>query len=162
LKVAIGVIGSGDPEKRSDRLAEEVGRLLASHGAVLVCGGLSGIMEAVSRGSKSAGGVTIGILPGSDKKDANPHIEYPIPTGMGVARNVLIVRASDAIIALPGGVGTMSEIALALNIGKPVIDLGSWNIEGTYQARSADEAVAAALEKAARSTREAATVRPTG
>ena len=162
MKVTIGVIGSGDPEKRNDRLAEEVGSLLGSHGAALVCGGLSGIMEAASRGCAKAGGVTLGILPGSEKKDANPHIEFPIPTGMGVARNVLIVRISDAIIALPGGVGTLSEIALALNIGKPVIDLGKWNIEGTFRAGSADEAVAMALEKAAGSSAAGANVRETG
>ena len=105
-------------------------------------------MEAVSRGCERAGGVTIGILPGTDKGDANPHIGFAIPTGMGVARNVLVVRASDTVIAMAGGYGTMSEIALALNIGKPVIDLGNWNIEGTVKARSADEAVAMALDKA--------------
>jgi len=151
-----GVIGSGDPEKSHDSLAEKVGKLLAGRGAVLVCGGLSGIMEAASRGSERAGGMTIGILPGTDKRDANPHIVLPLPTGMGVARNVLVVQASDAIIALPGGPGTMSEIALALNIGKPVIDLGNWNIAGTLKTASADEAVTAAMERASESTREAA------
>jgi len=148
LKVTIGIVGSGDRGKRHDRLAEEVGALLARRGAVLVCGGLSGIMEAACRGSHSAGGETIGILPGSDKKDANPYIGYAIPTGMGVARNVLVVRASDAIIALPGGPGTMSEIALALNIGKPVIDLGNWDTQGTIEAGTAEEAVSLAFDKA--------------
>jgi uncharacterized protein (TIGR00725 family) len=149
LKTIIGIIGSGDRQKSRDELAEEVGRLLANRGAALVCGGLSGIMEAASRGCREAGGVTIGILPGSDKLDANPHIEFPIPTGMGVARNVLVVRASDAVIALPGGPGTMSEIALALNIEKPVIDLGNWDIEGTTKADTPQEAVTLAFEKAA-------------
>jgi uncharacterized protein (TIGR00725 family) len=147
----IGIIGSGDKQKSHDSLAEEVGRLLGSRGAVLVCGGLSGIMEASSRGCEQAGGVAIGILPGSDKQDANPHIGFAIPTGMGVARNVLVVRASDAVIALTGGPGTMSEIALALNVGKPVIDLGNWNIYGTLKVSTAHEAVAIALERAAES-----------
>jgi uncharacterized protein (TIGR00725 family) len=148
----IGIIGSGDKRKSQDSLAEEVGRLLGSRGAVLVCGGLSGIMEAASRGCEQAGGVAIGILPGSDKLDANPHIGFAIPTGMGVARNVLVVRASDAVIALPGGPGTMSEIALALKIGKPVIDLGNWNIKGTVKVSTADDAVSLALDKASGST----------
>ena len=143
----IGIIGSGDSQKSHDSLAEEVGRLLGDHGAVLVCGGLSGIMEAASRGCENAGGVTIGILPGSDKLDANPHIAFPIPTGMGIARNVLVVRTSDAVIAMTGGPGTMSEIALALNIGKPVIDHGNWDIEGTLKVNTAQEAVSLALEK---------------
>jgi uncharacterized protein (TIGR00725 family) len=148
LKTTIGIIGSGDPAKRHDPLAEEVGVLLARQGAVTVCGGLSGIMEAACRGSHSAGGDTIGILPGPDKRDANPYVGYAIPTGMGIARNVLVVRTSDAVIALPGGPGTMSEIALALNIGKPVIDLGNWNTQGTIKAGNAEEAVSLALEKA--------------
>jgi uncharacterized protein (TIGR00725 family) len=145
----IGVIGSGDTRKSQDSQAEEVGSLLGSRGAVLVCGGLSGMMEAASRGCKMSGGETIGILPGSDKKDSNPHIGLPLPTGMGIARNVLVIRASDAVIALPGSSGTMSEIALALNIGKPVIDLGNWGLEGMIKAGSSDEAVSLALEKAA-------------
>lgn len=158
----IGIIGSGDKQKSHDSLAEEVGRLLGGRGAVLVCGGLSGIMEAASRGCEQAGGVAIGILPGSDKQDANPHIGFAIPTGMGIARNVLVVRASDALIALTGGPGTMSEIALALNIGKPVIDLGNWNIRGTLKASTAHEAVAMAFEKAAESAGKSLTSSGTG
>ncbi len=142
----IGVVGSGDTEKRHDPLAIEVGSLIARHGAVMVCGGLSGIMEAASRGAVQEGGTAIGILPGSDKDEANPHIIFPIPTGLGVARNVLIVKTADALIALPGGPGTLSEIALALNIGKPVVDLGGWKIDGTRTASTADEAVLLALE----------------
>jgi len=127
-------------------MAVEVGSLIARHGAVMVCGGLSGIMEAASRGAAQEGGTTIGILPGSDKDEANPYITFPIPTGLGVARNVLVVRTADALVALPGGPGTLSEIALALNTGKPVVDLGEWKIEGTRPALSADEAVLLALE----------------
>ena len=141
----IGVVGSGDTEKSHDTLAMEVGSLIARHGAVMVCGGLSGIMEAASRGAAQAGGNIIGILPGSDKDEANPHITFPIPTGLGVARNVLIVKSADALVALPGGPGTLSEIALALNTGKPVVDLGGWKIEGTLPASTADEAVLLAL-----------------
>ena len=141
----IGVVGSGDTEKSHDPLAMEVGSLIARNGAIVVCGGLSGIMEAASRGAVQEGGYTIGILPGSDKYDANPHITFPIPTGLGVARNVLIVKSADALVALPGGPGTLSEIALALNTGKPVVDLGGWKIEGTHAASTADEAVLLAL-----------------
>lgn len=146
MKVTIGVIGSGDPENSRDLTAIEVGSLIAEQGAVMVCGGLSGMMEAASLGVEKAGGVTIGILPGTDRNDANPHVTYCIPTGLGVARNVIIVRAADALIALPGGHGTMSEIALGLNTGKPVIDLGGWEIEGTVPATAPDEAVRKAME----------------
>ena len=146
MTLVIGVVGSGDHEKRHDPLAMEVGSLIARHGAVMVCGGLSGIMEAASRGASREGGTVIGILPGSDKSEANPHVTYPIPTGLGVARNVLVVRSSDVLVALPGGPGTLSEIALALNIGKPVLDLGGWDIEGTRAVSTAEEAVHLALE----------------
>jgi uncharacterized protein (TIGR00725 family) len=112
----------------------------------MVCGGLSGIMEAASRGAAQEDGTIIGIIPGSDKGEANPHVTFTIPTGMGVARNILIVRTADALVALAGGSGTLSEIALALNIGKPVVDLGGWNIHGTRTASSAEEAVDLALE----------------
>jgi len=124
----------------------EVGSLIARHGAAMVCGGLSGIMEAASRGAVHEGGTTIGILPGSDKEEANPYITFPIPTGLGVARNVLVVKTADVLIALPGGPGTLSEIALGLNVGKPVVDLGGWNIDGTRPASTAAEAVILALE----------------
>ena len=146
MTLVIGVVGSGDTEKRHDPLAITVGSLIARHGAVMVCGGLSGIMEAASRGAAQEGGTIIGILPGSDKNEANPHITFPIPTGLGVARNVLIVMSADALIALPGGPGTLSEIALALKTGKPVVNLGGWKIEGTRTASTADEAVLLALE----------------
>ncbi len=146
MTFVIGVVGSGDTEKRHDPLAVEVGSLIARHGAVMVCGGLSGIMEAASRGAAQEGGTIIGILPGSDKDEANSHITFTIPTGLGVARNVLIVKSADALVALPGGPGTLSEIALALNTGKPVVDLGGWKIEGTRAASTASEAVLLALD----------------
>lgn len=146
MKPMIGVIGSGNPEKKDDPLAREVGSLLAARGAVLVCGGLSGIMEAACNGCFSSGGQTVGILPGERKDEANPYIVHAIPTGMGIGRNVLVVRASDAVIAFSGGYGTMSEIALALNMGKPVVDLGGWDTQGTLKARTAAQAVSMALE----------------
>jgi len=149
LKITIGVIGSGDPSMSDNERALEVGRLVASSGARMVCGGLSGIMEAASRGVSESGGTTIGILPGNRSTDANPYIKIPIPTGMGVGRNILVVRTADALIAMPGSTGTLSEIALALNLGKPVVDLGGWKIEGTVEAADPEEAVQLAIEMAA-------------
>lgn len=98
-------------------------------------------MESASRGAFEAGGLTLGILPGEDRSQANPYIQIVIPSGMGVGRNVLVVRSSDALIAMKGGTGTLSEIALALNTGKPVVDMGSWNLEGMLPAASPEEAV---------------------
>jgi uncharacterized protein (TIGR00725 family) len=149
-KSYIGVIGAGNctPEVRT--LAFEVGRLIAESDAVLVCGGLGGVMESASRGAKSAGGATIGILPGRVRSDANQFIDHAIPTGFGEARNVIVVNTSDALIALAGEYGTMSEIALALKSGKPVIDLGGWNIPATITAKTPQEAVRLAQQKTAK------------
>jgi uncharacterized protein (TIGR00725 family) len=125
--------------------AEEVGRLLAERGAMLVCGGLGGTMEAACRGARAGGGTTIGILPGLSRSDANPFVDVVVPTGLGEARNALVVRAADAVIALGGGYGTLSEIALALKAGKRVVGLGTWEIEGVLAVEDAEAAVAAAL-----------------
>jgi uncharacterized protein (TIGR00725 family) len=122
-----------------------VGRLVAERGAVLVCGGRGGAMEAACRGAKQAGGLTVGILPGSDRSDANPYVDVALPTGLGEARNALVVRAADAVIAIGGGYGTLSEIALALKAGKPVIGLDTWEIDGVAPADGPEAAVAAAL-----------------
>ena len=111
----------------------------------MVCGGLGGTMEAACRGARSAGGTTIGILPGLDRADANPYVEVAVPTGLGEARNALVVRAADAVIAVGGGYGTLSEIALALKAGKRVVGLGTWQIEGVVAVEDAEAAVAAAL-----------------
>ncbi|HEX9411067.1 MAG TPA: TIGR00725 family protein [Actinomycetota bacterium] len=108
--------------------SEEVGRLLARAGAVLVCGGLGGSMEAAARGAAEAGGTVLGILPGANRGGANPYLTFAIPTGMGEARNTLIVRSSDALIAVAGEFGTLSEIAFALKIGVPVVGLGTWEL----------------------------------
>ena len=139
------MVGAGDagPEQRES--ADEVGRLLGERGAVLVCGGLGGVMEAACRGAKEAGGTTLGILPGLDRAQANPYVEVAVPTGLGEARNALVVRAADALIAVGGGYGTLSEIALALKTGKRVVGLASFELEGMTQAGSPDEAVRAAL-----------------
>lgn len=147
----IGVIGGGQCSKDGARLAEEVGRMLAERGAALVTGGLGGIMEAACRGAKSANGLTIGILPGSCSRDANPYVDVPIVTAMSVARNAIVVRSSRALIGIEGSYGTLSEIALALNIGIPVVSLNSWQtIPGVVHASSPREAVDKALELAQR------------
>jgi uncharacterized protein (TIGR00725 family) len=122
-----------------------VGRLVAERGAVLVCGGLGGTMEAACRGAKGAGGRTVGLLPGVDRSAANPFVDVAIPTGLGEARNAVVVRAADVLIAVGGGYGTLSEIALALRAGKRVIGLGTWDIDGVVGADGPEAAVAAAL-----------------
>ena len=139
----IGVIGSGDCSEEEYSLAFEVGREVARRGFYLVCGGLSGVMEASAKGAFMEGGLTIGILPG-DKKDANPYIKIPIPTGLGEGRNLIIVRLSDALIAIGGEYGTLSEIAFALKLKKPVIGLRTWDIEGIIRAESPEDAVSKA------------------
>lgn len=124
----IGVIGGGRCSQKVAELAEEVGRELAKRGATLVCGGLGGVMEAACRGARLAGGRTIGILPGDDPEEANPYVEIPIVTGMGEARNLLIIKSVQAIIAVNGEFGTLSEIAHALKRGIPVIGLNTWEL----------------------------------
>jgi uncharacterized protein (TIGR00725 family) len=110
---------------------------------VVVCGGLGGVMEAACRGAREAGGLTVGILPGADRAAANPFVEVAIPSGLGEARNALVVRAADALIAVGGGYGSLSEIALALKAGKRVVGLDSWDIEGVIPAGDPGAAVAA-------------------
>ena len=124
----ISVIGGGAPSARAYELAEAVGRELAQRGAVVVCGGLGGVMEAACKGAKSAGGVTIGMMPGSDPRAANPWVDYPVMTGMGYARNVIVVKTGRAAIAVAGAYGTLSEIAPALGAGTPVIGLETWEL----------------------------------
>jgi uncharacterized protein (TIGR00725 family) len=138
----VAVIGPGDEPTVA---AAEVGRLLAERGVTLVCGGRGGAMEAACRGAKEADGLTVGILPGSDRSGANPFVDVVLPTGLGEARNALVVGAADVVIAIGGGYGTLSEIALALKAGKRVIGLGTWEIEGVVAAEDPEAAVAAAL-----------------
>ena len=125
----IGVVGNSVPLKEYEQIAEDLGALIAEKGWILVCGGLGGVMESVAKGARSKDGLTIGILPGSDKKDANPHIQVPILTSMQQARNAIIVRTADIVIAVGGGLGTLSEIAMALKINKPVISISSWDVD---------------------------------
>jgi uncharacterized protein (TIGR00725 family) len=141
----VAVVGPGEPAADELAAAEAVGRELGRRGAVLVCGGLGGAMEAACRGASEAGGATVGILPGNDRSAANRFVDFAIPTGLGEARNVLVVRCADALVAVGGAYGTLSEIAFGLKAGKPVVGIGSWEIEGMTAAATAEEAVAAAL-----------------
>jgi len=128
--VCIGVIGANQTDEGNYAAAYELGKHIAGRGATLVCGGLGGIMEAASKGAFEAGGTVIGILPGSEKREANPYVTYSLPTGLGIARNTLVVRLSDVLIAFPGGYGTLSEIALALACEKTVVYLpGTWDLK---------------------------------
>jgi uncharacterized protein (TIGR00725 family) len=122
-----------------------VGRELGSRGVVLVCGGLGGVMEAACRGAKESGGTTVGILPGSDRSAASAYVDVAVPTGLGEARNALVVRAADALVAIAGGYGTLSEIALALKAGKRVVGIGTWDIDGVVAVDDAGAAVEAVL-----------------
>jgi uncharacterized protein (TIGR00725 family) len=124
--VIISVIGSSNATPDQFVMAEQVGKELAQRGAMIVCGGLGGIMEAVCRGAKSVGGVTIGILPGNSITESNRYVDIPIITGMGYARNVIVVKTGEAVIAIGGAFGTLSEIGHALGDGIPVIGLGTW------------------------------------
>jgi len=137
LITAIGVVGGSQISGEENSLAYEVGKHIAKNNAVLVCGGLGGIMEAASRGAAENGGIVVGILPGENKNTANPYIHIALPSGMGVGRNILVVRSSDVLIAFPGSYGTLSEIALALNVGKTVVYMpGSWNLSKIGQVSS--------------------------
>ena len=124
----IGVIGDAVCSEKVMNLAEEVGREIAKRKGVLICGGLTGVMEGAARGAKKEGGLTIGIIPSESADDANPFIDIPIVTGLRDARNIIVVRSSEAIIAIHGSYGTLSEIALALKCGTPVIALETWSL----------------------------------
>jgi uncharacterized protein (TIGR00725 family) len=127
-KKIIAVIGAGEPSAEEAKLAEEVGRELARQGAILVCGGLGGVMEAACKGASLEGGITVGILPGDSPRTANPYVQIPIVTGMGYARNIAVVKTARAVIAVGGSYGTLSEIAHALQNGIPVIGLNTWSL----------------------------------
>jgi len=129
----IAVIGGGQPSPEEARLAEEVGRELARRGATLICGGLGGVMEAACRGATSEGGLTIGILPGNTPDTANPYVGIPIVTGVGYARNIAVVKSAQAVIAVGGSYGTLTEIAYALQSDIPVIGLNTWSISRSGQ-----------------------------
>jgi uncharacterized protein (TIGR00725 family) len=150
--LVVAVVGGGICSREEGALAEAVGRHLAEAGATLICGGMGGVMAAACRGAKSAGGLTVGVLPGHNATDANPHVDIPVVTGLGEARNVIIVRTASAVIAVGGEFGTLSEIAFALKLGRPVIGLGTWELakegrpsEAIVRAQTAEEAVRLAL-----------------
>ncbi|RKX25320.1 MAG: TIGR00725 family protein [Candidatus Zixiibacteriota bacterium] len=127
-KPIIAIIGAGKCSKKLRDQAALVGRYVAEKGAVVVCGGMGGIMKGAARGAKEAGGTTIGILPTDNRDDANEYIDYIIPTGFGEARNILVVRTADAVVAFPGKFGTLSEMAFALKAKKPVISVSAWKL----------------------------------
>jgi uncharacterized protein (TIGR00725 family) len=146
-KIIIGVIGASRPSPAGLHIAEAVGREIARCGATLVCGGLGGVMEAAAKGACEAGGEVLGILPGPDKSAANPYVTLPVPTNMGHARNVIIAHTADALIAVEGEYGTLSETAIGLKLGKPVLVLpGGQQLAGTVPVVSPEAAVALALE----------------
>ena len=122
------VIGGQEADERAARTAHEVGREIGARGHILICGGRTGVMREACRGAKEAGGLTVGILPGDDLGDVNEFVDIPLPTGIGYTRNVLVARAGEAVIAIDGQFGTLSEIAFALISGRPVIGLGTWRL----------------------------------
>ncbi len=138
----VAVIGGGEAAPEAAALAYEVGRELARRNAVVLCGGLGGVMEAAARGVQDEGGVCIGILPDPDRGRANPYLTYALPTNLGHARNLIIVHAADALIAVDGSYGTISEAAIALKLGKPVAGLGvDWELKGLQRAQTPADAV---------------------
>jgi uncharacterized protein (TIGR00725 family) len=141
----VAVVGAGECGDEEAARAAEVGRRLAEAGAVVVCGGLGGVMEAACRGARAAGGTTVGLLPDDNRARANPHLTVALATGLGEIRNTLIVRDADAVVAIAGGYGTLSEIAFALRIGKRVIGLATWDVRGVEAASDPADAVARAL-----------------
>ena len=155
----VAVVGAGGGGAGPEDLAaaEDAGAAVAESGAGLVCGGLGGVMEAACRGARSGGGVTLGLLPGLDREDANGWVTVAVPTGLGEGRNVLVVRAADAVVAIGGGWGTLSEIALALKLGRPVVGVRTWQahrggepVSGVVAAGDGRAAVGMALELAGR------------
>ena len=142
----VAVVGAGDASPAEIEAAEAIGHALAEAGAIVVCGGLGGVMAAACRGAVDAGGLTIGLLPGPDRAAANQWVRVALPTGLGELRNGLVVRAADAVIAVGGAYGTLSEVALALKTGVPVIGFDTWDIDGIETVASPREAVARALE----------------
>ena len=138
----VSVVGPGDADEEIYGLAREVGRLAARRGGIVVCGGLAGVMEAAARGATEAGGVAVGILPDEDRQKANPYLSYSIAAGIGQARNLAVVCSADAVVAVGGGYGTLSEIGLAKKVGRPVVALRGWDIgEHVVVASSPEEAV---------------------
>ena len=137
----VAVVGPGEASTHELQAAEDVGAGLAERGAVVVTGGLGGVMEAACRGARSRRGRTVGLLPGEDREAANGWVEIAIATGLGELRNGLVVRAADAVVAVGGGHGTLSEVALALKLGRPVVGLGTWDVHGVEHVSTPAEAI---------------------
>ncbi len=153
-KTIVAVIGAGKCSKKQRDMAAKVGKYIAEHDAVLVCGGLGGIMEGAARGAKQAGGVTLGIIPSECKDDANEYIDFVVPSGLGEARNILVIRTADAVVAFPGRYGTLSEMAFALQAGKPLVAVNAWRLaEDVEQFDDPVEAARRALKLARVSSR---------
>lgn len=148
-KPIIAVIGASDAGDELTKIALDAGRLIAQNGWILVTGGLDGVMEAASKGAAEAGGTVVGILPQDSTEHANRHVAIPIATNMGHARNAIIAHTADALIAVGGGFGTLSEIAIARKLGKPVFAIKSWDVGGVVQAKDAEDAVKNAKESLA-------------
>jgi len=155
MKTHIGLLGPNTTTDEENQLGREIGRHIAEAGAILFCGGLGGMMRAAAEGAKTAGGQTVGILPGSDRSDANEFIDIPIPTDLGAYRNALLVRSCDAVVAAHGAFGTLSEIAFALRLNIPVVGINTWEVcrdgipdPGIHVVQTAEEAVALALQLA--------------
>ncbi len=138
--MTIAVIGGHSCSPGIAKIAQEMGKEIARMGATLICGGLGGVMQAACKGAKSSGGKTIGILPGHDKKEANPYVDIPIVTGLGYMRNNLVVKNSDIVIAIDGKEGTLSEIAFTLQMKKPILGINTWDIPGIIRVKDAQEA----------------------
>lgn len=142
MKMQIGVIGGREVTEDLLEEARSAGRTVAQKGGILLCGGLGGVMEAACRGAREAGGLTVGILPGSRGSDANPYLDLVIPTGLGVARNAVLVQSCHGIVAVGGSYGTLSEIAFAMQLNVPLVAVRSWDPDGSIQtAESGREAV---------------------
>ncbi len=139
--IVVAVIGGHSCDSEVEQIAHKIGKIVAKVGCILVCGGLKGVMEAACKGARSSkkGALTIGILPGEDKEAANQYVVIPIPTGLGLARNVLVVKAADIVIAIDGSYGTLSEIAYAFQYKKPVIGIKTWGIKGIIKANSVND-----------------------
>ena len=148
IRKIIAVIGGSEPDEKSLKIAEEVGSLIAQKGAVLITGGMGGVMNAASKGAKSANGLVIGILPTDNKTHANPYIDIPIVTGMSEARNIIIARTCDCAVAINGKYGTLSEIAYCLMFNVPVVGINTWDIGAPIKkASSATQAVEIIFEE---------------
>ena len=145
-RIRVAVIGGSRPGRQALEAAFEVGRLIARAGAVVVCGGLGGVMEAASRGAREEGGLVVGILPGTSPADANPWVDVAVATGLGYTRNALVIMNADAVVAIDGEYGTLSEIAYGKIHGKKVVGLGSWDVRGVEAAATPEDAVRMALD----------------